>query len=79
MKHESYCNLGPVEAPADHPDCNCKDPLKGLGLDPATYKAAKKEQAEGKRIPLDRVCSDEYLREFFAGGLEQDHIARDES
>jgi hypothetical protein len=30
-------------------------PLSDLGLDIATYEAAKREQAEGKRIPIDDV------------------------
>lgn len=31
---------------------------KDLGLDVATYEAAKREQAEGRRIPLDKVIDD---------------------
>lgn len=30
MMHQPYCSLGAVEAPKNHPTCDCKDPLKGL-------------------------------------------------
>jgi hypothetical protein len=44
-----------------HQRCVADKPLSDLGLDHQTYLAAKKEQAEGKRIPIEdaikRMCA----------------------
>lgn len=55
----------------DHVLSITEKPFSDLGLDFATYEAAKKEQAEGKRIPIEDVIKRKDVKLCYKCGKQE--------